>query len=168
MAAGSTYTPIFTTTLGSSATDVTFNSFSGYTDLIIETDAKSLSGAGGWLQFNGDTSTNYSFTILFGEAGVGSGQSYRQSSQNAARYTYSAGIGSTDGTRSISRIQVMNYANSTTYKSFIARSDRASNGVDAIVGLWRSTSAITSIKVYPLSDSFAAGSTFTLYGILAA
>jgi hypothetical protein len=35
MPAGSTYTPIATTTLGSAQADVTFNSFSGYTDLVL-------------------------------------------------------------------------------------------------------------------------------------
>lgn len=166
MAAGSTYTPIYSTTLGSSATDVTFTSFSGYTDLMIVCNSKSLSGAGGWLQFNGDTGSNYSFTIMYGESG--SAASYRQSSQTAARYTYAAGIGNSSGQDSVNRINIMNYANTTTYKTFLTRSDRASQGVDAIVGLWRSTAAITSIKLFPLSDSFATGSTFTIYGIAAA
>jgi hypothetical protein len=35
MAAGSTYTPIATTTLSSSQAEVTFTSFSGYTDLVL-------------------------------------------------------------------------------------------------------------------------------------
>ena len=155
-----------TTVTGSAASSVTLDltGIAGYTDLVIVSEAKTSSGAGGWLQFNSDTNANYSFTILYGET-PSTISSYRQSSQTAARYTYAAGIGSTDGTKSMSRIQIQNYSNSSTYKTFIARSNRASNGIDAIVGLWRSTAAITSVTLYPLSDTFSIGSTFTVYGI---
>jgi hypothetical protein len=62
----------------------------------------------------------------------------------------------------------MNYSNATTYKTALARTSE--DGVAAAyVGLWRSTSAITSITIDKgSSDNFASGSTFTLYGIKAA
>jgi anti-sigma-K factor RskA len=62
----------------------------------------------------------------------------------------------------------MNYANTTIYKTSIARSNNASTGVDSMVSVWRSTNAVTSVKVYPASGNMASGSTFTLYGIAAA
>jgi hypothetical protein len=37
----------------------------------------------------------------------------------------------------------------------------------AIVGLWRSTSAINAIEIWQGGDGFSSGSTFTLYGIKA-
>jgi hypothetical protein len=66
----------------------------------------------------------------------------------------------------------MNYSNSTTYKTVLGRSNRASSDTAADVGLWRSTSAITRIDLamggsFP-TNNFASGSTFTLYGIAAA
>jgi hypothetical protein len=40
MAAGSTYTPIATTTLGTAQSSVSFSSFSGYTDLVLVSSTK--------------------------------------------------------------------------------------------------------------------------------
>jgi hypothetical protein len=61
----------------------------------------------------------------------------------------------------------MNYSNTTTYKTILARSNNAGIGLDAIVSLWRSTAAINTVNV--LADTnFEAGTSFTLYGIAAA
>ena len=66
-------------------------------------------------------------------------------------------------------ISIMNYANATTYKSVLIRSGAATGETNAIVGLWRKTpEAITSINLLATSGSWAAGSTFTLYGLLSA
>ena len=65
-------------------------------------------------------------------------------------------------------IQIMNYSNTTTYKTALSRSNNANTGTDAIVGLWRSTAAINSIVVLISGNQFATGSTFTLYGIKSA
>jgi len=63
----------------------------------------------------------------------------------------------------------MNYANTTTYKTSLTRGNIATVATLATVGMWRSTSAITSIKIErDGSNLLAAGSTFTLYGIAAA
>jgi hypothetical protein len=62
----------------------------------------------------------------------------------------------------------MNYANSTTYKSVISRMNDTATGVGTSAGLWSSTAAITSITVLPAASSWAATTTFTLYGILGA
>jgi hypothetical protein len=63
----------------------------------------------------------------------------------------------------------MNYSNTTTYKTVLLRSNNASAITVATVGLWRSTSAINTIKIYADGAAvFSVGSTFTLYGIKAA
>ena len=163
MAAGNTYVALATQTLGSAAASVTFSSISGtYTDLILVYNG-SYSAAGQIsLQFNGDTATNYSDTNIDGNGTTAS--SARDTSRTAMYMGYS---GTTGGNMAI--LQIMNYSNTTTYKTALSRNNNAGGNVNSNVGLWRSTAAITSIVVSCYNAvNFATGSTFTLYGIAAA
>jgi len=163
MATGSTYTPIATQTLGSAATSVTFSSISGsYTDLVLAISAQDTAGNTFAFQFNSDTGTNYSRTRLLGDGSVAS--SARTSNASSMVFNY---IGTTTSEFSASIAHIMNYSNATTYKTALVRSNAAPVGTSASVGLWRSTSAITSITINA-GVIFAIGSTFTLYGIAAA
>ena len=166
MAAGQTYQPISTTTLGSAQSTVTFNSFSGYTDLILVTDNVQSGGTQGnlFIAFNSDSGTNYSRTWLSGDGS--SAYSGRESSQTKIGLTAYAYPQTT--TRWAGIVQIQNYSNSTTYKTVLVRGNNSAVGVDAIVGLWRSTAAITSLVLSRSNDQFAAGSTFTLYGVASA
>lgn len=165
MAAGKTYEPIATNTLSSAAANVTFSSISGsYTDLIIVCSAKSDGSQSMRMQFNSDTATNYSSTQLSATTGDGLVNSARFTSVNEIRIGYyQSGLSTTDFLPCI--IQIQNYSNSTTYKTALGRSAQQSV---ATVGLWRSTSAITAVKLYPATGNFTSGSTFTIYGIAAA
>lgn len=166
MAAGSTYTPIATTTTASSAASVTFSSIAGtYTDLVIITNGGSSTSADLHMQFNGDTATNYSRTVLTGNGTTAS--SSRQTSVNYIRVD-NEGILNTAFPNQNAIINVMNYSNATTYKTVLARANNAATGVDVAVGLWRSTAAITSIVLFPNVGTFTNGTTLTLYGIAAA
>lgn len=163
MAAGSTYTPIATTTLGSAQSSVTFSSFSGYTDLVLIAAIKGTSTIYRQLTVNGDNGSNYSITELYGDgSSAGSGKQ-----SNATAIAMSEATNSTSDGTAISIFNFMNYANTSTYKTVIARNN-SYNRVTATVGLWRSTSAINSITLSAYSNTYATGSTFTLYGILAA
>jgi hypothetical protein len=179
MAAGSTYTPIFTTTLGSAAASVTFSSIpSTYTDLVLVSFAQGQASGGDnrlQLQFNGDTATNYSSTYLVGNGSTASSARDTNRSQ-IDNVTQLADSGSSSFSPFIHHI--MNYANTTTYKTVLQRGNDAGDTTTsyrqtgASAGLWRSTSAITSIVIKGgggnSSSGFSAGSTFTLYGIAAA
>jgi hypothetical protein len=158
-----TYEPIATTTLGSAASSVTFSSIPGtYTDLIVVMNYANSTGlADVYFQFNGDTGSNYSRTQLFGTgSAAGSNRGTNETAFNGVGY-----VGTT-WSQSISHI--MNYSNTTTNKTILVRNDGTSNLVMANVGLWRNTSAITSILIGYSTNNFIAGSTFTLYGIKAA
>lgn len=161
--------PIATVTLGSAAASYTFSSIpSTYTDLVLvyQTRASSQNVYIDVIcQVNSDTGTNYSNTHLTGDGSTAaSGRFTNQVKMffdaNGAPWNafWGSGVG-----------HFMNYANTTTNKTMISRAVNAggtSGGADAVVNLWRSTSAISSIKVY-LNGAYNldAGSTFTLYGI---
>ena len=160
----STYTPIATTTLTSGATSVTFSSISGaYTDLVLICNGSTAANANNYLQFNSDTGSNYSATRLSGDGTAAS--SARNTSQTQMLLD---GFGYWTSTYEGNKIiHIMNYSNTTTNKTVLTRSNTASKGTDVLVGLWRSTAAITSVK-FNSDSTIQAGSTFTLYGIKAA
>ena len=165
MAAGNTYTPIATTTLGSSSANYTFTSIpSTYTDLVIVFNGRCTS-TGGWnffIQFNGDTSGNYGATSMYGDGtNTGSNRSIN-SSQVGGFVVDGSNYGQVN-------VNVMNYSNTTTYKTIVGKGSTAAGSyVDARVGEWRSTSAISSILMYSNGGNWQTGPTFTLYGTTAA
>jgi hypothetical protein len=164
MAAGSTYTPIATTTVSTTTSTVSFSSISGsYTDLILVSAYGSTNTM--YVQFNSDTTSNYSSTILYGTGTTAA------STRVSATRIYIGGywVGSDSGANSNTiNTHIQNYSNSTTYKTLLSKSANPSNEVDAIAGLWRSTSAINAITVGVTAGNITIGSTFTLYGIAAA
>lgn len=162
MAAGSTYTPIATTTLSSAAPTVTFSSISGtYTDIVLVANVTNAVGDDNFLlTLNGDTGSNYSVTRLYGDGSTVS--SSRATSQTIAQ------IGGFGTTVTTIRANIMGYSNTTTYKTILTRNDRGTNYAGATVDLWRSTAAVTSILISTSGSNFSIGSTFTLYGITAA
>ena len=169
MAAGSTYTPIATTTVSNGTTaTVTFSSIpSTYTDLIITFNGGGEAG-GGNVQFklNNDTGANYSFTILRAN---GSTASSDREFNFSGYFRWGAYATPTTTHSTIDFAHLNNYSNTTTYKTVLMRTNNAEGGVDASVGLWRSTAAINRIDVtLPATSYLKNGSTFTLYGITAA
>ena len=70
---------------------------------------------------------------------------------------------------SINTLFINNYANTTSYKQIISKTGNGANGVSAVGNMWRSTAAVTTINLYTDGGyNFGAGTTFNLYGILAA
>jgi hypothetical protein len=166
-----TYEPIQTQTLGTAVGTVTFSSIpQTYTDLYLVTSfANTSASQGAFIRFNSDTGSNYSRIYLLGD-GVGA-YSGRATNQSSILIESSMYVGQTLNTSMQSRVNIMNYSNSTTNKSTISRAGSQGAvfpGTDIIVGLWRNTAAITNIDVVCTSNTFIVGSIFTLYGIKAA
>lgn len=167
----STYTPIATTTLGSASSTVTFSSIpSTYTDLILVCSITSFSATGNVISAyvgNGsiDSGSNYSSTNLRGNGSAAA--SGRYSTSNLGMMIYAGSVGNGTGEANII-VNFQNYANTSVYKTSIARGNQPATLVDTTVALWRSTSAINIIQVNGGTASFGTGSTFTLYGIKAA
>jgi len=164
-----TYEPIATTTLGSNQTSVTFSSIPAtYTDLILIINAKNDTLTNNEIRFNGDTNTNYSITAIYGSGTAAA--STRETNNAYGSIDMNAYMGTSDFSYN-NIIHIMNYANTTTFKTYLCRANSSGYGVDAIVGLWRKTpEAITSLSILTTTGTrnYATGSTFTLYGIKAA
>jgi len=162
-----TYEPIATTTLTTSTATVSFTSISGsYTDLVLVFNATSSAGADVWIRLNSDSGSNYSYSALYGN-GTSAGSSRGSNLSEGMLTDYYGTPSSSEANVCI--FQLLNYANTTTYKTAISRANRSNSGTDAVVSLWRSTSAVTSLLIrFNGAQTFSSGSTFTLYGILAA
>jgi hypothetical protein len=158
-----TYEPIQTQTVGTAVATVTFSSIpQTYTDLILVfrgiTTAATTENI--YCTYNSDSSSLYSWTRIVGDGSTAS--SARSSGQ-----TYQI-IADTDLNQMNSVTQIMNYSNTTTFKTAISRSNSSGLRASLYADLYRSTNAISSVTLTMSSGNFATGSTFTLYGIKAA
>lgn len=163
-----TYEPIASTTLGAAANNITFNSIpSTYTDLKVVLVGTTASASNPGLQFNSDTTSNYSGIFISGLGSSNNSTStislsyiYLQS-QQAMSNTISSGI----------NIDIFSYTGSTNKTCLISTFTdlNGSGAVEVGIGLWRNTSAITSIRLFPIGGAnFNSGTIATLYGIKAA
>jgi hypothetical protein len=162
--ATNTYVALDIKTVTSAVSSVTFTSISqAYTDLVLV--ARATGQIGMTLNYNGDTTSGlYSDTGVWGN-GTTAGSS-RDSNGNKIYIDYSGSA--TSGNTITNIVSIMNYSNTTTNKTCLARNNNAEREVSAIAGLWRNTNAISSITVSADgTNNFAIGSTFTLYGIAA-
>ena len=171
MAIGNTYTAIATQTLGSAAASVTFSSISGvYTDLVLVISELNNTATNTSFQFqvgNGsiDTGSNYSATEIYGTGTVAGSD---RASNDTGGYLNGPGIGTSTTIPNAYVMHFMNYSNTTTYKTVLIRGGSSDQNTVAVVNLWRSTSAINTIKIFQSVNNMATGSTFSLYGIKAA
>lgn len=164
----STMTPIATNTLTSNAASVTFNNIpQSYTDLVLVFNPRGSNDVESDIniRFNSDSASNYSVTRMYGQVSTaGSDKTTSSTDLNIGRQGGSL--------FAINMINIMSYSNSSIFKSVIARYGHATSGSSITVetiGLWRSTSAITSITLIQTgAQSYKTDSSFTLYGIKAA
>jgi hypothetical protein len=160
--ATATYIPIATQTLSTAASSITFSSIpSTYTDLRLVCVFTGLTTSGIEMRFNGDTATNYSYTYL-----NGNGTAAASGSGASLAYYPISGTTSTTTPPIATFTDIFSYAGSTnkTILSTTASDKNGSGIVEVNVGLWRSTSAITSITV-GVGENYNVGSIFTLWGI---
>lgn len=163
-----TYEPISTQTLGSAQSSVSLTSISqAYTDLVLVIVPVVTSSTTFAIRYNGvSTGTPYSSVRLTADGS--SAASSLNSGANEVRISYIATSRSTNTSNII--VNIMNYSNSTTNKTSLARENCATEGVGVAAGMWRSTAAITQIDLIPLSGGtiINTGTVVTLYGIKAA
>jgi hypothetical protein len=134
--------------------------------VLVVNNGGTSSAQGYVFQFNGDTGTNYSFNTFWSPSS-GSTVGTFGPSNTTGIYQFSGLAGSTTTIVLAGTINIMNYSNTNTYKTILQRS-QSEQTTQALVGLWRNTSAITSINLFMGSGNIQSGSTFSLYGIKAA
>lgn len=166
MAAGATYEPIATQTLGTSAAIITFNSIpSVYTDLrlvLVTTPASNYASLR--VNFNSDTNGNYSRKTLYGD------QTDVNTISNTGLSMWIATTAMRNTAPSFISLDIFSYSGSTdkVAMSFSANDTIGAGFVNNNVGLWRSASSITRIDLELGGINFNAGTIATLYGIKAA
>jgi hypothetical protein len=170
--ATNTYVALRTETIAIATNSVTLDltGISGYTDLRLVVSAKSTNASTTQvkLRFNSDSASNYSHTRLYGDGT--SASSDRTSATDYYELTYISGI-DTLGGYDLTTSDIMNYANSTTYKTTLTRwqdmnRPASAKYLMAVAATWKKTpEPITTITIFTNSGNFAVGSTFSLYGI---
>ena len=121
------------------------------------------------ITFNSDTGSNYSYHALYGNATSALAYAYANQTN-----IYSGGIlAASSSANSFSPliIDIVDYKNTSKYKTLkiLCGAEYNSTAFDEISfssGLWRSTNAITSIKLTPTFNNHAQYTQFALYGIL--
>ena len=158
--------PLGMVSVGSAgAANITFSSIpSTYKHLQLRYMDLSTSSAGDMrLQFNTDTASNYSRHVLYGTGAVAS-------AGGTANSDYVLVGQSGDSTyASVGVIDILQYADTNIYKTVRTLNGYDVNGAGGYAvlasGSWRSTAAITSIKIFISGNSFNQYSQFALYGI---
>jgi hypothetical protein len=160
----SSYESIATVTVGSGgSSSIDFTSIpSGYKHLQVRALFKT--GDQIWGRFNGDTGSNYSAHSLFTDGG---GSVSALSSQQTYMYFAYTGYSSPNAWGSMV-YDILDYGSTSKFKTARTLLGYDNNGSGAIFftsGNWRSTSAITTVTIYPNTGTFAEYSQFALYGI---
>jgi hypothetical protein len=153
-----TYTPIASVTLSATASEVVFSGLpQTFRDLILVVDGTGTGTMTFGVQFNGDTASNYSYVEMTGDT----------TANSSAGSLSQALVGRFTTTQSVSIGQVMDYAQTNKHKTVLARGGPANELVRASASRWANTAAVTAIRVVPLSNSFASGTTMSIYGVIA-
>ena len=160
--------PLQVITVGpSGASSVTFTNIpSTYQHLQVRAIAQTASGGQFVkMQMNSDTTTNYNSHILYGNGSSATASSY---GDRANIPVWGNNTGTAANTFAVCVVDILDYANTNKYKTTRCLDGFDSNGSGVIAltsGLWRSTSAITSLNFTGFSGNLNQYSQFALYGI---
>jgi len=167
------YESIATVTVGSGgSSSISFTSIpSTFTHLQIRYIARGTSSSAGQdslVRFNGDTGSNYSWHLLYGDGAT----VVANSSANATSMYIDAlrAGGTAANIFTVGVVDILDYANTSKYKTIRTLSgDDINSSSFHMIGLWsgnwRSTSAISSITIFPDFQNYAEYTQFALYGI---
>lgn len=152
------YVALATITLGSTDTEIVFGSIPNtYRDLVVV--ARYVPSSFTQIRFNSDSSSIYNCVHMTGSGSVGQSGSY-----TAAHIDPGSSVGDSSGDNVQFVLQVLDYAQTNKHKSGVVRVDNPARYTQAQAFRYATTNAINTINLIQLG-TFAAGSTFSLYGI---
>jgi hypothetical protein len=129
-------------------------------------DASAGNNAGLYMRFNSDAGSNYTLHFLSGNGSSASAAGLASQTEIFINGANPRG-GDTASSYSANIIDILDYANTSKNKTVRALTGDDLNGSGVVrldSGLWMSTSAITSIRIF-LENNFAVNSQLALYGI---
>ena len=157
-----TYIALANVTLSTSDSSITFSSIPNtYRDLVIVVTGSTTANADLGFRLNSDSGANYSFVYMGGNGSTTlSGSATGQTQVVLDAYFWR----STEISTCIAHI--MDYSATDKHKTILSRNNVAGGGTDAFANRYASNSAITSVEVRNPAQSFASGTTITMYGIV--
>ena len=154
-----TYVPLANITLGSAASSVTFSSIPAtYRDLVLVANGKF-------------SSSNSLVRIRVGNGSLDTGSNYTSVYANSTPESQSATetywtLGRWDNVEGTMITHIMDYSATDKHKTALSRRGSASfSNVQMNASRWANTAVITTVSVLSTDNTYAAGSTFALYGI---
>ena len=156
-----TYTLIDSTTLGSSASTVTFTGISatGKGDLVLVIDCQGSNNTRVEGILNSDTGTNYRYVNM--QADGSAAESYNDNGMN---YFHAGVIRSTS--RSLNIVNIMDFAATDKHTSILSKENNAAYRLFVRAIRWANTAAVTSLTLSPAAGTLNSGSTFFLYQLV--
>lgn len=166
-----TFTIITSSTLLSSSASVTFSSIPAtYTDLVLRCTTRDTINSYNYTIAVGGASGSYSETVIYAETLTpGATRTSNTDPFGTTSYLLGNASGDTANTFGSAEMYFPNYTSSVnkpvSIVSFRERNISNGLGFSLLAGLVRYTSAISSITIASAGSSFAAGSSFYLYGV---
>jgi hypothetical protein len=167
------FNSIATVTGNGSSSTLSFTSIpSTYTHLQIRSinrDNRAVTVSSGYLTFNSDTASNYAAHYLSGSGSAASSGAASSTTPSNATAFWTPGSSAGASMYGGSIIDILDYANTSKYKTTRVLSGTDQNGVGNIglfSVLWQSTAAISTIAITSgTGTAWDANSSFALYGI---
>ena len=162
------WVPLATTTLGASASSVTFSSIPAtYRDLVLIGNARTTAtSARGYeicgFQFNSDTGGNYSRLRM-----RYNGSTAASDGGTAGNLEFEGIVdqGTASGTFNMVKLQLFDYSATDKHKTALYGGNNSSGQTGSYAGRWANTAAVNTIRFFTAQGgTFNSGSTFSLYG----
>jgi hypothetical protein len=160
----SAFVAIASQTTNTTTASVTFSGISAdYRDLMVVIDGlTTTNGVTALMRFNSSTS---GYDTVFMESNGSSSVAGAWSTSGASAFYNYALYNS--GSRTITRFDILDASATNRFKTVLSRSGNGFSGIAGATSMWNTTARITSVTLLPNTGSWAANSTFAIYGIKA-